>query len=310
MKDVTLLIQGKINDECFNLWIENYKQWDVVVSIWDEEDLSKYKIPKKWKVVLSSYPKKRFMKHGNLDYQIITTINGLRNTNNNFVIKVRADEYWSNLNLVYELMMNNDEKIISSSMFFRKFGLYDFHCGDKVLAGKKENIELMFNIAYNIAKEGVLDSKVPETYLGLGYLVGKKEILFDDKFVLSLNNKTAKFDRQSAIDAIKSASKAIKKNFDNILINQNKLEMEDINKTLDHCSKIVEYCIGYNKLVEKYKNRIDINDEPYMRKHFEIVDINKLKPYIATRNFGDERGRVWYRDDFNNNAEDCLETLK
>lgn len=309
MIDCTLLIQGKINEESFNLWIKNYKEWKVVVSIWEDDNITKYKIPKAWKVILNNKPKKRFMEHGNLDYQIITTINGLRNSNTEFVIKARTDEYWSNLELVYELIKNNENKIISSSMFFRKWGLYDFHCGDKILAGKKENLELMFNTAYNIAKEGVLDSKVPETYLGLGYLVGKKEILFDDKFVLSLNNKTAKFDKQSAIDAMKSASKAIKKNFDSILVNETKLQMNEINKKLEHCGKIVEYCIGYNKLVEKYKNRIDINDEPYMRKHFEIIDINKLKPYIATRNFGDERGRVWYRDDFDNKAEDCLETL-
>ena len=40
-----------------------------------------------------------------------------------------------------------------------------------------------------------------------------------------------------------------------------------------------------------------------MKKWFEIIDINELKPYIATRNFGAPKGRVWYKDDFPNELE-------
>lgn len=311
MENCTILIQGKISDETFALWIKNYKDWKVIVSIWEDDDITNYKIPKAWKVILNNKPKKRFMEHGNLDYQIITTINGLRNIQTDFVIKARVDEYWSNLDIVYKIMRETENKIISSSMFFREWGMYDFHCGDKILAGKRENLELMFNVAYNIANQSVLDSKVPETYLGLGYLVGKKEILFDEKFILSLNNKTATFDRKSSFDAMKSAYKAIKKDFEKILSEEKKIEMTDVNDILEHSKKVIYYCIGYNELVIKFKNRINIDDieKPLMKKHFEIIDINKLKPYIATRNFGKEKGRIWYRDNFDNKKENCLETL-
>lgn len=311
MIDCTLLIQGKINEESFNLWIQNYKDWNVILSTWEDEDLSKYKIPKKWKIILSSYPKKRFAPSGNFDYQIITTINGLRNINNKFVIKVRADEYWSNLLFVYELMLSSENKIISSSMFFRKFGMYDFHIGDKIIAGQKENIELMFNIAYNIVKEDVLTSKIPETYLGLGYLVGKKEILFDEKFILSLNNKETKFDRESSIDAIKSAYKTVKKNFELILKNEKAIDIKKVSEILSNTKDILNYCYGYNELAIKLKNRINTNEleQTLMKKHFEIVNINKLKPYIATTSYGAGGKRIWYRDDFDNEKENCLETL-
>jgi hypothetical protein len=48
-----------------------------------------------------------------------------------------------------------------------------------------------------------------------------------------------------------------------------------------------------------------LDDKPFMQKWFDVIDINKLQPYVATRNFGDGK-RVWYKNDFNNNAEDCM----
>lgn len=309
MQKFTLLIQGKINDETFKLWIKNYKDWKVVVSVWEDEDILKFDIPIKWKVILNTYPKKRFASAGNLDYQIITTINGLKNINTEFVVKVRADEFWSNLELVSNLVKDNQNKIVSSSMFFREWGLYKYHCGDKILAGKKENLLLMFNIAYNIAKENVLSTTVPETHLGLGYLVGKKEIIFDEKFILYTNNKDTKFDKDTLFEAIQSASKAISKNFNFIMRNQKNIEMDEISKKLVHCKEILDYCSSYNDLVNRFAGSVEYDEKELMKKHFEIIDINNLQPYIATRNYDDERGRVWYRNDFNNKEENCLENL-
>jgi hypothetical protein len=48
-----------------------------------------------------------------------------------------------------------------------------------------------------------------------------------------------------------------------------------------------------------------IDDKPYMKKWFDIIDINELKPYIATRNHHD-LGRIWYRDNFDHYEENCL----
>jgi len=50
----------------------------------------------------------------------------------------------------------------------------------------------------------------------------------------------------------------------------------------------------------------EIDEKEVMRKWFDIINIDELKPYVATRNFGGETGRIWYRDTFNNEEEDCL----
>ncbi len=309
MKDCTILLQGKINKECFDLWIKNYSNNLVIVSVWETEDISELKIPKNWKLVINDWPKKRYKKDGNIDLQIISTINGLRNVKTDWVIKARLDEYWSNLDLVYKKMTSNSNKIISSSMYFRKWGLYDFHIGDKIIAGKVSELSLMFNVAFNIIEKNVLTTNIPETYLGLGYIVAKGDIDFNEKFIYSLNYKETKFDKKSSLDAVKSANDAIKKNFSNIIKKGNSIEISKINESLEHCKKIIEYCINYNELVEKLKSRVDVSDKKLMKKYFEIIDINELKPYIATRKFTDEASRVWFRNDFDNKKENCLTNI-
>jgi hypothetical protein len=310
MKDCTIILQGKINKECFDLWINNHKESNVVVSIWEDENISNFAIPSNWKIVYNDYPQKRFAINGNLDLQILSTLRGLINTKTEFVIKMRADEYWSNIELIYEKIKKNKDKIVSSSMFFRKFGLYDFHCGDKILAGTTQNLNLMFMTAYNLAKEKVLQTKVPEVHLGLGYLIAKNEIVFDEKFIVLFNNKeNGPFDISGAKLNMEKALKRITENFQ-ILLNKNQINLEQANNTINHCKNILTYCYGYNELVEYYKHKVDIDVEYLMKKNFEIIDVNNLKPYIATRNFGDAEGRIWYRDNFDNDSEDCISEFK
>jgi hypothetical protein len=115
-REYTILLQGVINPKTFNLWIKNYSDYKVVVSIWEDEDLSNYDIPTNWKVVLNKYPLVRFRKEANLDYQIITTLAGLKEVDDMWVIKMRTDEYYSKLDKVFDKMKSNPEKIVSSSM--------------------------------------------------------------------------------------------------------------------------------------------------------------------------------------------------
>ena len=41
-----------------------------------------------------------------------------------------------------------------------------------------------------------------------------------------------------------------------------------------------------------------------MIKWFDVIDINELKPYIATKS--GFKGRLWYRDNFDNDENDCF----
>lgn len=311
MKDCTILLQGRINEETFNLWIKNYKEYNVIVSIWEDEDLSKYEIPSNWVLVINQYPLIRFRASANLDYQIITTLKGLNKVKTKWVIKMRCDEYWSNIDKIYTKMLDNPEKIISGSMFFRKWGLYKFHPSDKILGGTLDNLFLMFESTLHNLETNIWDTTIPESQLGFGFVLAKEPTIDYKNLILCDYDKEMYFDENRAIKIITNGF--------NLLIS------ESINSIYNELSKANEDNINWDEVynnVKRYKDilngcyeyiephvtkKIPISDKEYMQKWFDIIDINELKPYIATSNKGDYR--VWYRDDFDNEKDDCITSI-
>ena len=311
-REYTILLQGVINPKTFNLWIKNYSDYKVVVSIWEDENLNDYAIPNNWKIVKNKYPLVRFCKGANLDYQIITTLAGLKEVSDKWVIKMRTDEYYSNLDKVFTKMKRNPDKIVSSSMFFRKYGMYKFHCSDKLLGGAAENLIGMYESTLQNLEMKLWDETIPESQLGLGYVMLKDV----DININDINNKRSEFGSQfveeQGIKLFTKASNTISTEMINILTreftknNKDTIDWNSVTNSVGSWSSILNECLS---VVNKHKNEF-LDDRPYMKKWFDIIDINKLKPYIATRNYGDKRGRVWYKNNFNNDKEDCVSNIK
>jgi hypothetical protein len=305
LSDTTILIQGVPNNETFKLWIKNYKKYKVVVSIWDDVDLSNYRIPSHWNVIQNQYPLVRFKPTSNLDYQLITTINGLNLVDTEWVIKVRADEYYSNLELVVDKMKLNQNKIVSSSMYFRKWGMYKFHCGDKLIGGKLENVKLMFDKTLDNIKKNIWDTKIPESQLGFGYVYAKEPNI-NTKLLNKSNTHIEVFDSQKAYDLVSKAIEVSTKKLVEVVhrnMNPNNFSWDFMENNIEEASTIINHALNVIRI--RHSTKVDeVDDVPYMKRWFDIVDINDLKPYIVTTNGGD--GRKWYRDDFNNEFENCL----
>ena len=307
----TILLQGRIEEEPLKLWIKNHSKSKVILSVWEDEDLTKYKFPKNWEIVVNQYPLIRFRPQGNLDYQITTTLHGLRKVKTEWVIKMRCDEYWSNIDKIYDKMVQNPEKIISGSMFFREWGIYNkFHPSDKIMGGTLDNIIGMFestlhNLEINLWDEG----KNPESQLGLGYVMLKEPTLEVNNLVLRNEKKKSQYTEEDKIKVISNGLSIVSKETVDIIMDDfRKNNTVDINwkalgKRIIYCKDILLECIKATELDDVEL----IDDKPYMRKWFDIIDINELKPYIATRNFGKPgKGRVWYRSNFVNEKEECL----
>lgn len=309
MKDCTILLQGKINVETFNLWIENHKDSNVVVSIWEDEDLSKFKIPKGWQVIVNEYPIFRFREQANLDYQIITTLKGLYHVNTNWVIKMRCDEYWSNIDKIYTKIKTEPEKILSGSMYFRKWGMLKFHIGDKILGGTTENLKLMFESTIHNLQIGLWNTTNPEGQLGLGYIMGKDSDIQINKLNIDNKMKSITKSNHEIIATFNNATDIIVREMVSMVtreLNYQKPEKVKWKSILDGMLRwrdIINECVNLIDL----ENSEPIDDKKYLKKWFHIIDINELKPYIATRNFGpNDGGRKWYRNDFDNKKEKCL----
>ena len=311
-REYTILLQGVINPKTFNLWIKNYSDYKVVVSIWEDENLNDYVIPNNWKIVKNKYPLVRFWRGANLDYQIITTLAGLNEVSDKWVIKMRTDEYYSNLDKVFTKMKRNPEKIVSSSMFFRKYGMYKFHCSDKLLGGATDNLIGMYESTLQNLEIKLWNETIPEAQLGLGYVMLKDV----DININDINNKRSEFGAQfveeQGIKLFTKASNTISTEMMNIVTreftknNKDNIDWNNVTDSVGRWSSILNECLS---VVNKHKNEF-LDDRPYMKKWFDIIDINKLKPYIATRNYGDKRGRVWYENNFNNDEEDCISDIK
>jgi hypothetical protein len=315
MKDLTIILQGIVNPHQIEMWKKNHKNSKVIISTWTDCEFNfKGWLPDNWKLIINPYPLLRFAPIANLDYQIISTLKALDEVDTKWVIKMRADEYWSNIDKIYDKMQINSEKIVSGSMFFRKWGLFPFHIGDKILGGTKDNLTLMFESTLQNLEMKLWDYKIPESQLGFGYIIGKDNSINSQYLKEQLANFSNKRTKQNLnVESIttsiyKGLEVVTQKSF-GILTNEfnysaKKIYFDDIKKELDY---MIQILTNVSANISDFRFT-PLDDKPYMKKWFDIIDVNELKPYVATRNFGNGR-RVWYKDDFNNNAEDCLTNI-
>jgi hypothetical protein len=183
MKNVTILLQGKILQESLDFIIEHYPNSNVVISTWIGSNVDFSKIPSTYNLILTKLPENGG--HQNINYQILSTLNGLRFVQTDYVIKLRGDEYYSNLDYVaYEIAMNPN-KIHCSSVFFRHWSFMEYHISDHIIAGKTDNIKLMFEstkfnmeneLVYHIRDGIKYDFWEPEINLTRSYLMSKESI--------------------------------------------------------------------------------------------------------------------------------------
>ncbi len=103
-----------------------------------------FEIPSNWKVVKADGVDFEFAGQGhmqNLEYQLVSTLNGLNLTETKYAIKVRGDEYWTDIDKMFH-SLKSDEKLLCSSMFFRPLNCpYPFHIGDHIICGTVENMK-------------------------------------------------------------------------------------------------------------------------------------------------------------------------
>ena len=230
IEDLTIIIQGRCEDETLKMWFENYSNHKVIISTWNDYTIP-FDIPSNWKLVKVDGVDFDSAGNGhmqNLEYQIVSTLNGLNLTETKYAIKVRGDEYWTEVDKIFHLL-KSDEKLLCSSMFFRPLNCpYPFHIGDHIICGTVENMKIMLNKTKENLILNLRNNNTPESNLGMAYVQEK--------------------------------------------------ENYSIQKMFDICNTI--------------------SWDSYMKKWFDIFDVNLLKPYIATQK---DRGvRVHYRNNFTN----------
>lgn len=192
MDDVTIIIQGKLEQESYDFYIQKYFNCAVIISTWYDTKIDFSNLPKNFKVLLSPYPKEAGDQ--NINYQITSTLNALEMVKTEYAIKVRGDEYWSYPENIYASIKSEPNKLHTSSVFFRAWQYCEYHMSDHIIAGTTENLITLFTTTkrnvelgrLNISKmkvDGVFEKWVhthaPEERLTKSYLEAKEGNLFE-----------------------------------------------------------------------------------------------------------------------------------
>lgn len=188
MKDVTILIQGKISQETYNYYVETYPQFPIVISTWSDHTLDLSYFPNNVKLIQAKLPQNRGEQ--NMNYQFISTINGLNNVTTKYVIKVRGDEYYSNINYIRNLIESDESKIWTVPVFFRHGSDFPYHISDHLMAAVTDTLRFMFSSAKHSFDNNLIyhvnDGKrylywEPEINLTKSYLIAKYPTTFHKK---------------------------------------------------------------------------------------------------------------------------------
>ena len=309
MIEYTILLQGRIEPKAMDFWVNNLSNSKIVVSCWDDEIT--YDFPKSWNIVKNKKPVER-IGFGNFDLQLISTINGLKEINSDYVIKMRCDEYWSNIDEITKLIEEDTEKVICGSLFFRPVGMHPFHISDHILAGKVENIKLMFESAYTNLINNFWNFPIPECQLGMAYIWNKdfeiREIIKDINIYDSPHPTLLDtFDDNNAKQSIEIELKKIELFCDRI---KNDLFFENINwHMIKKWRQSIEYSALNMKTVLRKSEYPKIDELSVLKKYFKIINVELLKPYLCTCNVNDG-GRTFYESEISDfDKQYCITKL-
>lgn len=195
--EFTLIIQGQCTEECLDLQLKNYKNYNIIYSLWQD---SPFNIPESDSVKIIKSPLPKATGHQNFFLQVISTSIALERVQTQFCIKMRADEFIGNLDKVIHDVVLKPDLLHTLNVFFRAFNHYAFHCSDHLIAGKTKNLKKMFVPCYDKIYHSNFDPNVysvfPEINLTRTYLEtrenqsieGKRELMKQYFNIIDVNS--------------------------------------------------------------------------------------------------------------------------
>lgn len=134
---VSIIIQGPLNQISLGN-IPIYQDFgEVIISCWDSDNLRLIKNLKNVKIIINKFQETILHNNPqNLYRQVTTTLAGIKEASNDLCIKVRSDEYFSDLRPIIWSVEDNPNKITCSNIYFRK--CFRLHMSDHIIGTNKE----------------------------------------------------------------------------------------------------------------------------------------------------------------------------
>lgn len=152
--DFTLMFQGPLHKNFVYGLLNNYKEYTdhIIISHWDTDDvelldyLTEYNI--KHTLVTNTFKKNyTAYQNQNVFYQVYTSLKGLEKVTTPFVLKMRTDQWFGNLEPMFDRVRKNPTKYVCSNLHFRPDKLLKYHPSDKLVGGNTTDLTNTFRIA-------------------------------------------------------------------------------------------------------------------------------------------------------------------
>ncbi len=160
--DLTILIQGKLTKEALDFYLDNYQEYNMIISTWNNNIL---KIPERDNLLVIKKQELFDPGHQNINLQIFSTKAGLEKVNTKYCIKMRGDEYVSNIDYIYDEIKKRDHLLLTLPIWFRKWDYYKYHISDHLIGGQTDNLKLMFHKAWTKPKHFCAEITLTRAYL-------------------------------------------------------------------------------------------------------------------------------------------------
>tara|TARA_B100001093_G_scaffold471337_1_gene493523 strand:+ start:8461 stop:10443 length:1983 start_codon:yes stop_codon:yes gene_type:complete len=289
--NISVVVQGpidkKLTSKCLLSIRKSLPGAEIVLSTWKNSDTSKLNYDK---VVFSSDPKcfpyseKPDAKNNNVNRQIVSTINGLREATRPYTLKMRTDfilkdnlflEYFNKFPK-YEINFRVfDNKIINLSYFSRNPRnvrlSYPFHPSDIALFGTTDDLYKFFDIP--------LMQKSDSAYLGFSHSKFKynrfvpEQHLFVNCLWRNGHIIDFKHQRDSREEVLKSSERYFASNF--IFLNFDEFNLQPPQRFENHYSNDYKSCITHVEWQKLYHEYIDPKFVPQIE-DFERERLEKM----------------------------------
>lgn len=162
-RKIALVLQGPLS---FNTLLTLYRYRDhheitVVAPVQEStksiaEEIIRMTDEKEYHISFFSYDMKILSRQDNFQnrfYHFYSTELGIRNISKDCVLKMRNDEFYSNLDPFFEAILKNPRKVVTGDVFFRRHTAYPFHPSDHLVGGKKDIMQKSFSVAREITEK-------------------------------------------------------------------------------------------------------------------------------------------------------------
>lgn len=201
--DFTLVFQGPLHQNFIYGLLNNYKEYtdNIVVSHWDSDNLdlleyfTEYNIQPTL-VTNKSHKAYNAYNNQNVYYQVYTTLSGLEKVTTPYVLKLRTDQWYGNLEPFLNAVRQEPNKFICTNLHFRPDHICKYHPSDKLIGSNTQDLLKTFQIASHRVKHEVVAMMAGAYMYTENRDIISEEALFDDIGIYSYADTNRKLATQ------------------------------------------------------------------------------------------------------------------